>query len=441
MDQSEPASPERLNRSIGLVGASLSGIGVVLGAGIYVLIGEAAGEVGSSVWLAFLLGAILAAATGLSYAELSSMIPEAGAAAAFAEEAFGRRIGFVAGWMNVLVNVVAAPAVAIGFGGYFVGMIGGDPDVVAGLAILACSGIVLIGVGQTIGLASVFAAIEALGLLVVVAVGAPFLGDVDLLELEFGPTSLLAGAALVFFAYQGFEEIATLSEEVKEPTKNVPRALIIAIGVSTLLYILVAVVAVSVVPAADLADDTRPLASVVEVAASERVADGLSVVALFATFNTVLLVLATGSRVMYGMARRRILPSVVGRVWKRRGTPWVAIAIAGGIALAFGLTGDIGYVAQVTNFAIFTLFVIVNAAAIRLRWTQPDRPRPFRLRGTVGRLPLIPVVGLGGALLLATFMVRDAAVTGTVALVVGGIAALLFIKPTRPSAPTTPETT
>ena len=420
-------SPQRLHRTVGPIGASLSGIGIVL------LIGEAAGEVGNGVWMAFLIGAILAAATGLSYAELTSMIPEAGAAAAYAEEAFGPRIGFIAGWMDVLVNVVAVPAVAIGFAGYFVGLIGGDRDVVAALAILLCAAIVLIGVGETIGLASVFAVIEGIGLLVVIAVGAPFLGDVDPLSLDHGVAGLLAGAALVFFAYEGFEEIATLSEEVKDPTRNVPLALLIAVAVTTVLYVAVALVATSVVPAAELAATGSPLARVVEVAASERMADVLSVVALFATFNTVLLILATGPRAMYGMARRRILPAVIGRVWARRGTPWVAILVATGIALAFGLTGDIGYVAQVTNFAIFTLFVIVNACVIRLRIAQPGRARPFRLRPAIGPIPLPPLVGLGGALLLAGFMDREAAVTGVIALIAGIALSFVFVRPRTPA--------
>lgn len=429
MARIQTRSTERLHRTVGPIGASLSGIGIVLGAGIYVLVGEAAGEVGNAAWIAFLLGALLAAATGLSYAELTSMIPEAGAAASFAEESFGPRVGFVTGWMDILVNVIAAPAVALGFAGYFGSLIGGDETLITLVTIVICAGIALAGVGETIRLASIFALIEGAGLIVVVVVGVPFLGDVDLLELDHGVAGLLAGAALVFFAYEGFEEIATLSEEVEDPTKNIPLALLIAIVVTTLLYVIVTAVAVSVVPASELAGDSSPLASVVRVAASERVADAVSVVALFATFNTVLLLLATGPRAMYGMSRRRLLPAVVGSVWPARGTPWVAILIGTTVALLFGLTGDIGYIAQVTNFAIFVLFVVVNACVIRLRFTEPDRPRPFRLRPVVGRVPVIPVIGLAGALLLAGFMERDAIVTGVVALVVGIAASFVFTRP------------
>jgi APA family basic amino acid/polyamine antiporter len=426
-----PGHQPGLRRSVGPLAASLSGIGIVLGAGIYVLVGEAAGEVGNPVWAAFLVGAVLAAATGLSYAELTSMIPESGAAAAYAEEAFGSRVGFVTGWMDVAVNVIAVPAVALGFAGYFADLIGGDREVVAALTVLACAVVVLMGVGGTVRLASVFAVIEAAGLLVVVFVGVPFLGEVNLFELDHGWAGLLTGAALVFFAYEGFEEIATLSEEIREPTKNVPRALLIAIGVTTLLYVTVAAVAVSVLGAGPLSDAAAPLARVAEQAAGERMGSVLSVVALFATFNTVLLLLATGPRAMYGMAQRRMLPAVMGRVWPARRTPWVAIVFATVMALAFGLPGDIGYVAQVTNFAVFTLFVVVNASVIRLRFSDPGRARPFRLRPEVGRVPLASLVGLAGALLLAVFMERDAFITGLVALALGIAASFAFVRPGR----------
>ncbi len=408
-----------LERRIGLFAASMSGIGIVLGAGIYVLVGEASGVAGSGVWLAFLVGAILAAATGISYAELTSMFPEAGAAAAYSEEAFGKRAGFVTGWMDICVNFIAAPAVAIGFGRYFGDLTGVDPLLVSFGVIVVCAGVVILGVTQTVGLAALFAFIEAIGLVLIVVVGLPYLGDVDLTEVHNGWSGLLGAAALVFFAYEGFEEIATLSEEVVEPTKNIPRAFLIAIGATTALYVTVAAVAVSVVPWEALSVASSPLAMVAEVAASERIADALSVVALFATFNTVLLVLATGARAMYGMANRQMLPRVLGTVSRSRRTPWVAVLVASSVSLVFAATGDIGFVAQVTNFAVFVLFIAVNGSLIRMRFQRPDAPRPFRSGPSIARVPVPAAVGLGGALLLSAFMEREAFLTGLGALVLG----------------------
>ncbi|MGE3857290.1 MAG: amino acid permease, partial [Dehalococcoidia bacterium] len=135
-----------LHRTVGLLGASLSGIAIVLGAGIYVLVGEAAGISGNAVWASFVVAALLAAGTGLSYAELTSMFPEAGAAAAYAKEAFGTRVAFVTGWMDVVVTAIAAPAVALGFGSYLAALTGQPPVLLAVAVLLVCAAIVLIGV-------------------------------------------------------------------------------------------------------------------------------------------------------------------------------------------------------------------------------------------------------------------------------------------------------
>ncbi|TAJ20729.1 MAG: amino acid permease [Dehalococcoidia bacterium] len=426
-DRVAGAAPPGLQRRIGLFGATASGVGIILGAGIYVLVGEAAGLAGNGVWLAFLVSALLVAGTSLSYAELTSMLPEAGAASTYAQIAFGRRAGFVTGWMDVSENAIAAPAVALGFSSYLATLTGWDGTVIAIGLLACCAVIVLAGVSQTIGFATVFALIEASGLIVVIVVGLPHLGDVNLFEVHGGAQGLLGASALVFFAYIGFEEMASLSEEVKDPTRNIPRAMLAAAAISTLLYMLVAAVAVSVVPWERLAEADGPLALVTRMAISDRAADTLSLMALFATFNTVLLILATGPRVMYGMARRGMLPPALGTVWAARGTPSVAILITTAVAMAFALTGDIGFVAQVSNFAVFTLFVMVNGAVIWLRQRRPELVRPFRIRPSVGPAPLPAVIGLAGALGLAAFMDRTALVVGLGALAVGGVLSFILV--------------
>jgi len=387
------------------------------------------------VWASFLVAALLAAGTGLSYAELTSMFPEAGAAAAYAKEAFGARVGFVTGWMDIVVNAIAAPAVALGFGSYLGALTGVSPTVLAVAVLLVCAGIVLLGVRQTVGVAGLFALIEVSGLVFVIVVGVPRLGEVNLLTVEGGVAGLLGAAALVFFAYEGFEEIATLSEEVKDPTRTIPIALIASIIVTTVIYALVAAVVVSAVPWQQLAASEAPLADVVRELSGSTFASAISFVALFATFNTVLLILATGPRAMYGMARRRLLPPVFGRVWAARGTPWVSIAVVTVVSVLFALSGDISFVAQVTNFAVFTLFVVVNGAVMRLRMTQPDRPRPFRVRPSVAGFPLPSLVGLGGALVLSAYMDIRALAVGVAALVLGLALSFVLVRAEAPAPP------
>ncbi|MFA7248447.1 MAG: APC family permease [Dehalococcoidia bacterium] len=423
-----------LHRRVGFLGAAVSGVAIVLGAGIYVLIGEAAGIAGDGVWASFVVAALLAAGTGLSYAELTSMFPEAGAAAAYAKEAFGARVAFVTGWMDIAVNGVAAPAVALGFGSYLAAMTGIDRTLIAVVVLLVCAAIVLLGVVETVSLAGVFALIEVGGLLFVIALGAPHLGSVDLLSVHGGTAGLLGAAALVFFAYEGFEEIATLSEEVSNPTRTIPAALLTAVAVTTVVYVAVASVVVSVVPWEELAASEAPLAVVVERLAGSRYASGITLIALFATFNTVLLVLATGARAVYGMARRGLLPAVMGRVWPARGTPWIAILAGTAVAIAFALTGDLGFVAQVTNFAVFTLFVVVNASVMRLRILQPDRARPFRVRPAILGVPLPSLAGLLGAVGLAWYMERSAILVGGGALALGLVLSFAFVRRTPAAA-------
>jgi len=423
-----------LERRLGPVAVSLSGVGIILGAGIYVLVGEAAGETGNSVWLAFVVGALVAAPTGVAFAELAAMFPEAGAAAAYTREAFGVRAAFLTGWFDIAVSTVGAAAVALGFGGYLDDMASLGTTATAIAVLVACGAIAYVGVRETAAVAIVFTVAEAAGLVFVIVVGLPNVGDSDLLLLEQGWIGVLGAGSLVYFAYQGFEEIATLSEETIEPRKNIPLAILVAVVVTTTLYVLVAIAAVSSLAWQDLAASDAPLADVVEVAAGDRWADVITAIALFATFNTVLLLIATGARISYGMARRRLLPAIFGRVSVTRHTPWVATLVITIVAIVLASAGDIGFIAQVTNFAVFGLFAIVNAAVIALRRTRPDAERPFRLPGSIDGVPVIAVIGLIGNLGLAAFMDRDAFIAGSVLLALGLAASIYIVRYERSAA-------
>ncbi len=426
-------SPERpgLRRTLGLWPVTISGVGIVLGAGIYVLVGEASADAGSATWVAFLAAAVLAAVTGFTFAELAGMFPEAGASAAYAEEAFGPRTGFITGWLDVTVNVVGAGAVALGFGGYAEELFGWDQRTVAIASIAACAAIVYAGVRETAGLAMLFAIVEGGGLLVVIAVGLPDLPPPSFFDAPHGIKGILAATALVFFAYEGFEEMVSLSEETKDPTSTIPRAVLLAVGITSVFYLTVAMVATAVVPWRELSVTAAPLALVVRTAANERLADALSVIALFATFNTVLLLLATGARITYGMAHRRLPPGVLGAV-SGRGTPWVATLALTMIAAAFVLSGNIAFVAQVTTFAVFGQFLAVNAAVIALRSSRRDQVRPFAIRGTVAGVPVTAVVGLASTLLFAAFMDRDALTIGAAALALGFVVSPFALRHREP---------
>jgi len=286
-----------LKRNLSLIEVTLCGIGIILGAGIYALIGEGAALAGNAVWLSFAVSALIAGITGLSYAELSSMYPEAGAEYDYAEQAFGKKAAIFAGWLAIFAGIIGATTVSIGFGNYF-GAFFSIPWFYGTFLIIAASaGVLLIGVQQSARIGAIITLIESAGLVYIIYLGVPYIGNVNVLEMP-STSGVLGGAVIVFFAFLGFEEMVRLAEETKEPKKTMPRALILAIVLSTILYILVAISAVNIVGWEALAASESPLALVAEAAAGSTAFGILSIIALFATANTVLLVMLTASRLL-----------------------------------------------------------------------------------------------------------------------------------------------
>jgi ABC-type proline/glycine betaine transport system ATPase subunit len=214
----------------------------------------------------------------------------------------------------------------------------------------------------------------------------------------------------------------TLSEETRDAARVVPRALLLALGISTLLYVAVGAVAVSAVGADALASSERPLALVMEDALGGRASSVIAALALAATTNTTLLVLTAASRLIYGMSRGGALPPVFVRLAPRGRAPWVAALAGFAVAAPFALSGRIGLVAEVTNFAVYAIFITVNLAVIRLRFTRPDAARTFRIPGTVGATPVTAVLGIGTVVLMTVYLRPEAWALGAL-MVLSGIAA------------------
>jgi APA family basic amino acid/polyamine antiporter len=370
------------------------------------------------------LAAVLAGMTGLSYAELASMFPFAGASPIYIREAFGRHAGFVLGWLRLSVSVMSAAAVALGFGGYLADLLGLPVVGTALLVLLISLAIIVVGVRETVAVAILMTLLEVGGLLLILALGADTIGSRSLLELPHGLSGLMTGAALVFFAFEGFEQIATLSEETRDPTRNIPRAILIAIVISALLYVLVAITSTSTLPWQRLAESSSPLAEVAREAGGDTYATLLAGIALFATFNTALMMLATAARRAYGMATRGMLPPLFRIVGPRRKTPWVSALVLTLCSALVALLGDIGSAAHSANFAVFLAFIAVNATVVFLRWTRPETDRPFRIPLSLGSVPVIPVVANLGIVLLAFSSEKKAAL-----LVLGSLAIGVRLAP------------
>lgn len=418
----------KLKRELGLFEVTIAGVGVILGAGIYALIGQAAGLAGNSVWISFCLSALIAFFTGLSYAELSSMYPKASAEYEYTANAFGKHLAFIIGWLIILSGIVAASTVALGFAGYFNVLFDVPIHFSAFTLIILMSFIIFYGIKESAWIAIVFTVIEAGGLIFIFLIGIPFLGNVDYFDMPNGIEGIFEASALIFFAYIGFEGIVKFSEETKEPEKNIPKALILAIFISIILYVLVAFSSVSVVGWEKLSESDAPFSLVALTAMGGDAFFLLTIIALFATANTVLLLLLSASRMTYGMADSFSLPNIFAHLHPSRKTPWVAILTIMVLSILFLFSGNISFLANVTNFTLFLTFIVINAAIIILRYKAPDEIRPFRIPIRIGKFPLIPLIGMGFCIFMLLQLEMEILVTGLVLTFAGVVFSLISHK-------------
>ena len=390
----------KLKRRISLFGITVYGVGNILGAGIYALIGEVVGITGNLSWIAFVLAAIIGAFTGLSYAELSAMYPKSAAEFVYTEEAFKfRLLSFILGWIIIFSGILSAATVALGFAGYISNILGINVLFIkilfAGGLIIILSLINYVGIRTSTWTNIVFTLIEASGLILIIIIGIPYFGNVDYLEVPSTAsiTSLFSAIALVFFAYIGFEDIANIAEEAKAPQKNLPRAIILSIVITTILYCFTALSVVSIVPFSDVANSDAPLNFVATIAIGPIGGAIMTLIALFATANTVLIMLIVTSRMIYGMARDKALPESLRIISKRHKTPTLALTLTMIFTLIAVLFGDISTVANATVFGVLVTFILVNLSLIALRRRKPDLERPFKLKVKIGYMPIISLLG------------------------------------------------
>jgi APA family basic amino acid/polyamine antiporter len=381
---------------------TLYGVGAILGAGIYSVLGAAVARAGEAVWLSFLLSGALAGLTALSYAELATTFPRAGGEYVYVRNALpGQRwLARTAGLMLVASAAATAATVSLAFAGYLAELTS-VPRGLASFALLASlTALAMLGIRQSVWAAGVLTAIEATGLAIVIGAGAET-GDLTR-ALGTPPTAGVASAAaLAFFAYLGFENIVTLAEEARQPERTLPRAILGSVVLATALYLGVALAVVALAPPALLAASDAPLATALA-SATPRAAAALAFIALCATANTALAALVAGSRLLYGMASGGDLPRALGRVGRSRHTPWLASLIVAVAAAALLPLGSVSAVASLSSFASLVAFASVHAALIALRWREPARRRPFRVPFAIGRLPVLPALGACGCAALLT---------------------------------------
>ena len=414
-----------LKRSLSLLQLTLMSVGIILGAGIYVILGEAAKLSGNLVWLSFIIAAIVATLTAFSYAELSSRFPKAGAEYVYVENSFGNRAAWIVAWLLLAGSVIGGATIAMGFAQYFSAIFHTSIIIVA-LVMLSIIGIILfIGIQETAKLTILFTFIEIAGLVIVIFIGIPYIGSVNYLEAAQGLKGVIEAGVLIFFGYLGFEGITRLAEETKNPEKNIPKAIMYSMIITTILYILVGISAVSVIPWQELSTAQAPLALVAQRVFGEQSFLILSVIALFSTFNTALMFLLTGSRLIYGISQQQAIPKVFTMVGKRFRTPWVAIISIVVAAMLFLFLGDLKTIANLTNFTIFSVFIIINASVIYFRYKKPITTG-FRVPLHVGRFPVIPFFGIVASIFMIANITYDVLLLGLILIVIGFIVDMIL---------------
>jgi len=413
------ASPPNgtLRRVVGVPGAVFMGLGSILGTGIFVSFGLAAEAAGSTVVFAVALAALVATFNGLSSAQLAASHPVSGGTYEYGYRYLNPTFGFLAGWMFMSAKSASAATAALGLAGYLLGLFGQTPTGVAhtalaALAVVALTALVAGGIKRSNQVNVVIVSLTLVGLVVFVVAGAILLfegaahlaGPPDLSD-HRGAAGLLEATALMFVAYTGYGRIATLGEEVRDPTRSIPRAIVMALLVTMVLYVVVVLVAVGVLGAQELGAITRAGAAPLEAAAAHlgvpAVATIISIAAITAMAGVLLNLLLGLSRVLLAMGRRRDVPRHLAQVTPE-GSPRAAVIVTGVIILALALTGSVRTTWSFSAFTVLVYYAITNLAALRLPAEARRFPRIVPALGLVSCLglafwvePTIWLVGLG----------------------------------------------
>lgn len=383
-----------LKRTLSLPMMVLYGLGTTIGAGIYALIGEIAGVAGYFAPVSFLIASLMAGLTAISFAELCGRFPQAAGAAVYVKQGFNSdRLSTIVGVLVIAAGLASASALINGFVGYLHQFIGVERILAIVLVSLALGAIAAWGIAESVTIASLITVIEIGGLLLVIAVSGESLSTFSDRWGELIPSADIAswggiylGATLSFYAFIGFEDMVVVAEEVKEVKRTLPVAVLLTLGITTLIYMLLMVTAVLSLTPAELMSSEAPIASLYEYHTGEK-AVVISIIGMFAIINGALIQMIMASRVLYGLSSRGQLPALLSVVHHRTRTPLIATAMVTVIVLIFASVGRLASLAEATSIIMLMVFSIVNLALWRIKRRDPH-PAEVRV------FPLwIPIAG------------------------------------------------
>ena len=396
-----------LKKSLGLFRLTVFGVGTIIGAGIYSVISPTAAEAGTGIWLSFLLAAIAASFSALSYAELSSSLPSAGAEHNFLRKAFPHlpSAAFITGLFIAIHGVATLATVALTFSNYLSSFFP-LPPILVSIALIALFTVInIVGLKEASWLNVGFTITQIAGLVALIIAGFWSSGFIERTgELLAAPkdwTTAFSGTAIVFFIYTGYEHMAALSEEAKRPGKDLWRAFLLALLITSAIYLAVVFAVLSLLDVASLSPSISPLKDA-GARAWPPLGTAIGIAALLATANAVLSASISVSRIIFGMARAGDLPQALRKTTIKSKSPWVSALLVALVAGGFVLVGEIKFVASLSSLGATLVFAAVNLSVIALRFTDPSMNRPFRIPVSIGRIPIFPVFGVAVSLMIAS---------------------------------------
>ncbi|WED42420.1 APC family permease [Legionella cardiaca] len=370
-----------LIRSLSLGALTIYGVGDILGAGIYAVVGKIAGHAGPLTWVSFLIAMSVVFLTALSYSELCSRFPKSGGVSIFIQEAFGQQwFSILVGFLLFCATIFSMSTLSQAFIGYLRALGFKFPNWIGIAGFLSVLLLINVrGIKQSSITNIVSTVIEVSGLLIVLACGCWYLLKTNSLPIVVTPENLptikevFQGAALAFFAFIGFEDLANIAEEVKNPERNLPRGILYSLGVAGILYLSVSWMATAIIPGDELGQSDSPLLDVVSKTYPPMPIYLFSVIAIFAVSNSTLVNYITASRLLYGMSTINLLPKFLQTVHHRYHTPYVAILLVFPIVLALSVTGTLKTLAGSTSAIILTVFSLSSLALIKIKRKERNK--------------------------------------------------------------------
>ena len=400
MSDRKPSPKVSLSREVGFWLLFFYGLGNILGAGIYVLVGKVAGHAGYFTLISFFIAGLVASFTAFSYAELSSRFPVAAGVAVYLHEGFGKAwLSIIAGLAIAMAGMLSAATIVKGFAGYAQVFLTLPSELLIGIILTLLVLIAIWGVAESVMTAAFLTLLEIIGLLIIINLGTQHLYKMpeiisslpSITEGEIWP-GIVMGAFLAFYAFLGFEDMVNIAEETKQPEKNMPRAIIFALLISTILYALVAISAMLIMSPEQLAASDAPLADVFQ-AATGNAPMLITAISLSAVINGALIQIIMATRIFYGMSNRDWLPGIFSYIHPKTQTPIFATIVVGLIIFILTTKFPLITLATYTSFLILIVFMLVNLALLRIK------KRPAQEKARI--YPVwVPVCGATGSLLL-----------------------------------------